>query len=130
MGILVTGSIIRARRFIFTSIEASPGLGHLLAHQAVVSCAGHQHLHVGSQKVALLGSEIYDAVTRSVPAPLILAARFTANEQIKPGTQQRSVAFALNCALLFLQNRKPPALFFFGNRIWHRKRGGVENAGI
>src|SRR5579859_2167559 len=101
---LVTGSIIRPRIFISTSMRGLPGLRHLLADQAVGPGAGYLNLHVGSQKVALLGSEIYNFVTSGVAAPLIFATRFTADQHFKPGIQQRSVALGGNFTLLFLQN--------------------------
>src|SRR5258708_18279724 len=61
MGMFVTGSIIRPRIFISTSIDASPELGDLLSHQTVWCRSRNSHLHVGSQKLSLLCSEIYHA---------------------------------------------------------------------
>src|ERR1700676_4753421 len=122
IGILVTGSIIRPRIFISTSIEASPKLRHVLAHQTIGTRTGRANLHVGSQKRAFLGSEIYNPVTCGVPTPLIFAARFVADEQFERVTNQGGIAPALISALHVLQDRKTTALILFGNRVRHGKR--------
>src|SRR5437762_291650 len=66
MGMFVTGSIIRPRIFISTSMEASLGSHHVLTHQAVRRRSCHMNLNVGSQKFFREGSEICQAIRTGI----------------------------------------------------------------
>src|SRR5438046_6777691 len=77
MGMFVTGSIIRPRIFISTSMEASLGSHHVLTHQAVRRRSCHMNLNVGSQKFFREGSEICQAIRTGISRPLV----FTRSEE-------------------------------------------------
>src|SRR5207247_4491031 len=72
MGMFVTGSIIRPRIFISTSIGPSRKLADVLAEQTVGTCVRHSNLNVLSQKLSLRRNEIQDAIAGCVTRPLIL----------------------------------------------------------
>src|SRR5260370_26362042 len=119
MGILVTGSIIRPRIFISTSMEASLGSNYVLAHQAVRRRSCHTNLNVGSQKFFREGSEICQAIRTGISRPLVLAPRFPAHQYLICFVTQLLVALCLDFSLLVLKNRQTLALLFLWNRIVH-----------
>src|SRR5216684_1498028 len=125
MGILVTGSIIRPRIFISTSMEASLGSNYVLAHQAVRRRSCHTNLNVGSQKFFREGSEICQAIRTGISRPLALAARFSADQHLKRFSGQPRVALCLDFSLLVLKDCEAAALLFFRNHIAHSQRGCV-----
>src|SRR5207245_9174388 len=96
MGMFVTGSIIRPRIFISTSMAAYLELNGVLAHQAVRRCASHARLHVGSQKFLRRVSKIYDAMRTGISGPLVLAARFSAGEDFNGLSAQRQFGCRLD----------------------------------
>src|ERR1051325_3056497 len=119
MGMFVTGSIIRPRIFISTSMEASLGSHHVLTHQAVRRRSCHMNLNVGSQKFFREGSEICQAIRTGISGPLVFTPRFSADQHLIHFSGQLRVPGYLDFPLLVLKNRQPPALFFLRNRIAH-----------
>src|SRR5690348_2662851 len=125
MGMLVTGSIIRPRIFISTSMEASLGLNHVLAHQTVRRRSCHMHLNVGSQKLFGLGREICQAVRTCISGPLVFAPRFAAHQHFLRLADHFGVVRFRDFALLVLKDGEPPALLFLRNRVFHFQGGRV-----
>src|SRR5215472_1211563 len=126
MGMFVTGSIIRPRIFISTSMKASLGHCHVLAHQTVRRRSRYANLNVGSQKFMRRGSEIYHAMRTGISRPLVLAARFSANQYLKRASNHRLALGGLDFPLALLQNCQPPSLLFLWNRIVHVQSGRVR----
>src|SRR5580658_8776831 len=116
IGMLVTGSIIRPRIFISTSMCL---LHHGLTGQRIRTAASHAHVDVFTDKlIRRLGAvmrEAQRAVARSAPGPK--PERFVAAFHIDlfDNPDQRGVVTNLNRALLFLHDREPPRLLFFRN---------------
>src|SRR5215467_14210132 len=125
MGMFVTGSIIRPRIFISTSMKASLGSNHVLAHQTVRRCSCHTNLNVGSQKFIRMGSEICQAIRTGISRPLALAPRLSAHQHFVGFSNEPRVARGLDFPLLVLKNCKPPALLFLRNCVIHFQRRRV-----
>src|SRR5580693_8233372 len=121
IGMLVTGSIIRPRIFISTSIRL---LHHGLTGQRIGSAASHAHVDVFADKLIRgLGAvmrKTQRAIARSAsgPEPQRFVAAFHVDLFDDP--DQRRIVADLNGALLFLDDREPPRLLFFRNMVAHR----------
>src|SRR5271165_691592 len=103
IGMFVTGSIIRPRIFISTSIAALPSRrDQVLTHQAIRTSPCDANVYIFSQKGFARRSDIYDPVARCATGPLIFAARGALDEHFGHAADQRLVALLLNGPLAFL----------------------------
>src|SRR5271168_3225663 len=95
------------------------GLDDVLAGKTVRPGARDLHLHVFSQKIHVRRSKIYQTIAGSSSTPLRSRRVAPVNQHFIGLSDQLFVSRDLNLALPLVQNRKPAALFFLGNRIRH-----------
>src|ERR1700722_19066408 len=130
-GMLVTGSIIKPRILTSCSMVASPkALADILTCQTVRTAAHYLHWKILSQKVRSSRREIYDAIAGGAPGPLSAALVKRVDENFERLAHHFFIALSLNFTLMILQNRKPPGLFFFRNRVRHGHRRRIWPRGI
>src|SRR5215472_14748302 len=125
MGMLVTGSIIRPRIFISTSVKTSLGRCDVLPHQAVRCGSRYADLNVGSQKFIPGGSEIYNSMRTGISRPLVFPPGFPADQNLKGVSDHRRVASRLDFPLPGLQDCQPPPLLLLWYGIIHSLGGCV-----
>src|SRR5882672_5077801 len=131
----VTGSIIKPRIFISTSMASSRFVSTTLrpspqcpiwclvgvcADQAIRRRTLHLDRYVLSEQFRVHGREIHNPVTGCVPAPLILFPRLIFHVHFKFLPKQFFICFGLNFPLQLHQHRETAAFFSFGNGVGHR----------
>src|ERR1700733_1270400 len=123
IGMLVTGSIIRPRIFISTSMCL---LHHGLTGQRVRAAARHAHVYVFTDELVRdLGAIVrktQGAVARGAAGPK--AQRFVTPLDIDlfDGSDEAHIVANLNGALLFLDDGEPARFLFLRNMIDHLQR--------
>src|SRR2546430_11963601 len=145
IGMFVTGSIIKPRILISTSMVSSHFLSTTLrpsprypmsclvdvhADQAVRRGALHLDGYVASEQIRMHGEDIHNAVARRMAAPLILFPRLPFHVHFEFLSKQFFVCLGLSFSLQFHQHGEAAAFFFFGNGVGHRFGGGGRGRGI
>src|SRR5215472_6878751 len=114
MGMLVTGSIMRPRIFISTSMAPSQlSLHHscTFAHQRVGPGAGDAHGQVRAQELVAVGGgmgEVESTVVGGAADPLAERGMPSLDQNFLDGADALGVAADLNQALFFLQDGEAP----------------------
>src|SRR5271157_5740017 len=131
MGMLVTGSIMRPRIFISTSMRPSaPTLHHsyALAHQGVRPAVRDPHHkqppHQGFRAVSGV-RKIERAIVRGAPDPLPQRFVPPLHQDFPRGADQPGVAADLDGALTLLQRHQAALLLLVRNDAGQRQRRGV-----
>src|SRR5438874_666043 len=134
IGMFVTGSIIKPRIFISTSMASSRFLSTTLrpspqcpkwclvdvrADQAVRRGTLHLNVYVAPEQIRMHGEDIHNAVARRMAAPLVLFPRLPFHVHFEFPSKQFRVCFGLNFSLQFHQHGEATAFFFFGNGVGH-----------
>ena len=137
MGMLVTGSIIKPRIFISTSIATLPASLHHIQLDTLLSPTSEFGPARVTRTRQVLAQQAISAVSgmreiqsrdsatsaRSTgPAPRCRPSTSTSST----AADQLRVAPDLDGALLFLQDHEPPRLLFFGDLVVHRQRRRVR----
>src|SRR5260370_18367605 len=106
MGMFVTGSIIKPRIFISTSIGCLPRLlfDALFSRQAIGTSTRYANMNVFSQKVGARRSKIYGPVARCATGPLRFPPRRALHQPLENLPPQSFVPLYLNSSLALLNN--------------------------
>src|SRR5580704_5895479 len=131
IGMLVTGSIIRPRIFISTSMCL---LHHGLTGERVRAAARHAHVDVlADELVRGLGAimrKTQGAVARGASGPKAQRFMTPFDVDLFNGSDEADIVANLNGALLFLDDGEPSRFLFFRNMIDHLQRRGIRALGV
>src|SRR5258706_5851719 len=135
IGMFVTGSIIKPRilistsmassRFVSTTLRPSPQypmwcLVDVYADQAIRRGTLHLDGYVASEQFRMHREDIHNAVARRMAAPLVLFPRLPFYVYFEFLSKQFFVCFGLNFSLPLHQHSEATASFFFWNGVGHR----------
>src|SRR5579863_8597964 len=132
MGMLLTGSIIKPRIFISTSIWSpfSLDVHDCFAGQRIRTRARDPNIRkLPDQCLAVLWTclfrmnEVESAILCCPADPLTRGLIIPLHEGLLGGSHQLGIAADLDGALLLLQDGQAPGLFFFRDLIFQRQRG-------
>src|SRR5882724_2392531 len=141
IGMFVTGSIIKPRilistsmvssRFLSTTLRPSPQypmwcLVDVHADQAVRRGTLHLDGYVAPEQFRMHGEDIHNAVARRMAAPLIFFPRLPFHVHFEFLSEQFLVCFRLNFSLQLHQHGEAAAFFFFRNGVGHGFGGSVR----
>src|SRR5882724_9585286 len=145
IGMFVTGSIIKPRilistsmassRFVSTTLRPSPQypmwcLVDVHADQAVRRGTPHLDGYVAPEQIRMHGEDIHNAVARRMAAPLVFFPRLPFYVHFEFLPKQFLVCFGLNFSLQLHQHGEATAFFFFGNGVGHRLGRRIRARGI
>src|ERR1700722_4800880 len=130
MGMLVTGSIIRPRIFISTSMR--PPSVYTLADQRIRAGPGHANIDILAQNIVRRRrpDKIQRLMLRCAPDPLGRRLIETFDQALFHRAQISGVAAGLNLALQFLDDGKAADLFVLRDLILPRERRRIRAARV